>query len=168
MVTAQAIAKNFFRLPTSVWADMLKNAFSIRFDLCSLLRMNKILFSRIKILYATCSVWDFCKTKCRDWAVTSVNNETFARLQDGHESNVVFRTEIKGDYLIVPGEEHHYLLPNKDKRIIHYRYNTIKAIYECNDYSEKYQDFWLDTLALVSEESIGCWKLVRKGILEFT
>jgi hypothetical protein len=100
--------------------------------------------------------------------IVSVNNETFARLQDGDESNVVFRIEIKGDYLIVPGEEYHYLLPNKEKRIIHYRYSTVKAIYECNDYSEKYQDFWLDTPALVSEESIGCWKLVRKGILEFT
>jgi phage host-nuclease inhibitor protein Gam len=100
--------------------------------------------------------------------IVSVNNETFARLQDGDESNVVFRIEIKGDYLIVPGEEYHYLLPSKEKRMIHHRYNTIKAIYECNDYSEKYQGFCLDTPALVSEESIGCWKLVQKGILEFT
>lgn len=100
--------------------------------------------------------------------IVSVNNETFVRLQNGDESNVIFRMETKGDYLIFTGEECHYLLPNREQRIIHHRYNTVKAIYKCNNYREKYQGFWLATPALVSEESSGCWKLIRKGILEFT
>jgi hypothetical protein len=47
--------------------------------------------------------------------IVSVNNETFARLQDGDESNVVFRREIKGDYLIVSGDRISLLITQQRK-----------------------------------------------------
>jgi hypothetical protein len=102
-------------------------------------------------------------------ANVSINEETFTRLRDGNESNIAFKPDDrKGNYWVIARGRYHYIVPSKQRRMISQIYIVTKAIYKCNGYSESYKNFRLIKPALVSEESIGCWKLVRKGILEFT
>jgi hypothetical protein len=97
----------------------------------------------------------------------SIDDETFARLRDGNDSIINFKTDRKGNYLIISRGGYRYLVPNKQRRIISQIYTTTKAIYNCDGYGEDYQSFKLIKPALVLEESIDVWKLSQKGILEF-
>lgn len=97
-----------------------------------------------------------------------INDEALIRLRNGDESNVVFNANREGNYWVIARGRYHYIVPNKQQWMITQIYIVTKAIYKCDGYSERYKDFRLIKPALVSEEPIGCWKLVRKGILEFT
>ncbi len=101
-------------------------------------------------------------------ANVSINEETFTRLRDGNESNIAFKPARKGDYWVIARGRYHYIVPSKQRRIITQTYIVTKAIYKCYGYSESYKDFRLIKPALVSEESINCWKLIQKGVIEFT
>ncbi len=98
----------------------------------------------------------------------SIDDEAMAKIRDGNVSNITFKLNRSGNFLIVPRGGACYLVPNKQRRITPQTYAIAQAIYRCDSYSENHKDFNLIKPALVSEESIGCWKLVRKGILEFT
>jgi hypothetical protein len=97
----------------------------------------------------------------------SIDDEAFTRLRNGDESNIAFKPDRKGNYLVIFRGGYRYLLPNRQPRIITQIYAVTKAIYKCDGYSESYRDFRLIKPALVLEESINRWKLSRKGILEF-
>jgi hypothetical protein len=98
----------------------------------------------------------------------TLDPEAFIRLRDGDESNIIFTRERKGNYLIVPRGGYCYLVPNKQRKIISQIYITTKAIYDCDGYNESYREFQLVKPALVVEESADCWRLSRKGTLQFT
>jgi hypothetical protein len=97
----------------------------------------------------------------------SIDSEAFGRLRDGDDSNLIFNRDRKGNYLIVPRGDCHYLVPNKQRKIISQIYITTKAIYDCGGYSESYREYQLVKPAMVSEESTDCWRLTRKGTLQF-
>jgi hypothetical protein len=97
----------------------------------------------------------------------SIDDETFNRLRNGDESNIAFKPDRKGNYLVITRAGFRYLVPNKQRRIITQIYTVTKAIYKCDGYSESYKDFRLIKPALVTEELIDCWKLSQQGILEF-
>jgi hypothetical protein len=97
----------------------------------------------------------------------SIAPEAFVRLRDGDDSNITFNKDRKGNYLILPRGGYYYLVPNKQRKIIAQIYITTKAIYDCNGYNESYRDFQLIKPALVSEESMDCWRLSQKGTLQF-
>lgn len=97
----------------------------------------------------------------------SIDDETFNRLRNGDESNIAFKPDRKGNYLVITRGGFRYLVPNKQRRIITQIYTVTKAIYNCDGYSESYKDFRLIKPALVTEELIDCWKLSQQGILEF-
>jgi hypothetical protein len=97
----------------------------------------------------------------------SLDPEAFIRLRDGDDSSIVFNRDRKGNYLILPRGGYCYLVPNKQRKIISQIYVTTKAIYDCGGYNESYREFHLVKPALVAEESADCWRLSRKGILQF-
>jgi hypothetical protein len=105
----------------------------------------------------------------RDRAVNvSIDDETFNRLRNGDETNIAFKPDRKGNYLVITRGGYRYLVPNKQRKIITHIYTVTKAVYKCDGYSESYKDFRLIKPALVTEESIDCWKLSQQGVLEFT
>jgi hypothetical protein len=97
----------------------------------------------------------------------STDDEAVVRIRDGDGSNITFKFNRSGNYLVIPRGGYCYLVPNKQRRMITQIYTVTKAIYKCDGYSEGYKDFRLIKPALVSEESIDCWKLSQQGILEF-
>lgn len=104
----------------------------------------------------------------RDRAINvSIDDETFNRLRNGNESNIAFKLDRKGNYLVITRGGFRYLVPNRQRRIITQIYTVTKAIYKCDGYGESYKDFRLVRPALVTEESIDCWKLSQQGTLEF-
>jgi uncharacterized coiled-coil protein SlyX len=98
----------------------------------------------------------------------SIESEAFARLWDGDDSNLTFKSDRKGNYLIVRRGGYSYLVPNKQRKIISQIYTTTKALYNCEGYNEQYQKFELIKPALVAEDAIDRWRLTQKGVLEFT
>jgi hypothetical protein len=101
-------------------------------------------------------------------AIVTIDEETFNRLRNGDESNIAFKSDRKGNYFVITRGGFRYLVPTKQRKITALLYNVTKAIYKCSGFSENYKDFSLLKPALVSEESIDCWKLSQPGILEFT
>ncbi len=97
----------------------------------------------------------------------SIDDDTFARLRDGNNSNITFKFDRKGNYLIIVKGDYRYLVPNKQKKFIEHMYTTMKAIYNCDRYDENYQNLRLIKPALVLENSINSWQLSQKGTLEF-
>jgi hypothetical protein len=98
----------------------------------------------------------------------SINEESFNRLRDGDDSNLNFRNDRKGNYLVVSRAGYHYLIPSKQRKVIGHIYTTTKAIYHCEGYSESQQTIHLIKPAIVTEESADCWRLTQKGTLQFT
>jgi hypothetical protein len=98
----------------------------------------------------------------------AIEDDAVARIQHGNESNITFKPNRSGNFLVISRGGYCYLVPNKQRRIIPQMSMVTKAIYKCNGYTEQYNDFHLIKLAIVSEESIDCWKLIQKGVLEFT
>lgn len=98
----------------------------------------------------------------------SIESEAFARLWDGDDSNLTFKSDRKGNYLILRRGGYSYLVPNKQRKIISQIYTTTKALYNCEGYNEQYQKFELIKPAIVAEDSIDRWRLTQKGVLEFT
>ncbi len=97
----------------------------------------------------------------------SIADEAVARIRDGDASNITFKLNRSGNFLIISRGGYCYLVPNKQRRIIPQMYTVAQALYKCAGYSENYQDFRLIKPALVTEESIDCWKLSQQGTLEF-
>jgi hypothetical protein len=97
----------------------------------------------------------------------SIADEAVAKIRDGNMSNIVFKLNRSGNFLIVSRGGYCYLVPNKQRRIIPQMYTVAQALYKCDGYSENYKDFRLIKPALVTEESIDCWKLSQQGTLEF-
>jgi hypothetical protein len=97
----------------------------------------------------------------------SIADEAVASIRDGNVSNITFKLNRSGNFLIISRGGYCYLVPNKQRRIIPQMYTVAQALYKCAGYSENYQDFRLLKPALVSEEAGDCWKLSQQGILEF-
>jgi hypothetical protein len=97
----------------------------------------------------------------------SIEDEAVARIRDGNVSNITFKLNRSGNFLIISRGGYCYLVPNKQRRIIPQMYTVAQALYKSNGYSENYKDFRLLKPALVSEEAGDCWKLSQKGVLEF-
>jgi hypothetical protein len=97
----------------------------------------------------------------------SIADEAVARIRDGNVSNITFKLNRSGNFLIITRGGYSYLVPNKQRRIIPQMYTVAQALYKCDGYSENYKDFRLIKPALVMEESIDCWKLSQQGTLEF-
>jgi hypothetical protein len=97
----------------------------------------------------------------------SIADEAVASIRDGNVSNITFKLNRSGNFLIITRGGYCYLVPNKQRRIIPQMYTVAQALYKCAGYSENYQDFRLLKPALVTEESIDCWKLSQQGTLEF-
>jgi hypothetical protein len=97
----------------------------------------------------------------------SIADEAVANIRDGNVSNITFKLNRSGNFLIISRGGYCYLVPNKQRRIIPQMYTVAQALYTCAGYSENYQDFRLVKPALVTEESIDCWKLSQQGTLEF-
>jgi hypothetical protein len=97
----------------------------------------------------------------------SIADEAVASIRDGNVSNITFKLNRSGNFLIISRGGYCYLVPNKQRRIIPQMYTVAQALYKCAGYSENYQDFRLVKPALVTEESIDCWKLSQQGTLEF-
>jgi hypothetical protein len=97
----------------------------------------------------------------------SIADEAVARIRDGNVSNITFKLNRSGNFLIISRGGYCYLVPNKQRRIIPQMYTVAQALYKCSGYSENYQDFRLLKPALVSEEASDCWKLSQQGVLEF-
>jgi hypothetical protein len=98
----------------------------------------------------------------------SIADEAVARIRDGNLSNITFKLNRSGNFLIISRGGYCYLVPNKQRKIIPQMYTIAQAIYKCDGYSENYQDFRLIKPALLSEEPGDCWELREKGILEFS
>jgi hypothetical protein len=97
----------------------------------------------------------------------SISDEAVARIRDSNISNITFKLNRSGNFLIVFRGGYYYLVPNKQRRIIPQMYIVAQAMYKCDGYTENYKDFRLIKPALVLEEAGDCWKLSQKGILEF-
>ncbi len=97
----------------------------------------------------------------------SIADEAVARIRDGNVSNITFKLNRSGNFLIISRGGYCYLVPNKQRRMIPQMYTVAQALYKCDGYSENYHDFRLIKPALVTEESSDCWKLSQQGTLEF-
>jgi hypothetical protein len=97
----------------------------------------------------------------------SISDDAVTRIRDGNVSNITFKPNRSGNFLIIARDGYCYLVPNKQRRMIPQMYTVAQALYKCDGYSENYQDFRLLKPALVSEESEDCWKLSQQGVLTF-
>jgi hypothetical protein len=97
----------------------------------------------------------------------SIADEAVARIRDGNVSNITFKLNRSGNFLIISRGGYCYLVPSKQRRMIPQMYTVAQALYKCDGYSENYKDFRLLKPALVSEEAEDCWKLSQQGVLTF-
>jgi hypothetical protein len=74
-----------------------------------------------------------------------------------------------GNYWIIyDADINYWLLPKAKLRIDRYRYETVKLLFDCNEYEPEYHSFKLDRPALLSIlANQSEWKLERRGKLKF-
>ncbi len=97
----------------------------------------------------------------------SVKQESITEIN----SNSVVLTNVgNGNYWIIYDIDINYwLLPKANLRIDRYRYETVKLLFDCDDYEIEYDSFKLDKPAQVSMlDNQSEWKLEKRGVLKFT
>ncbi len=84
-------------------------------------------------------------------------------------STIILASIGNGNYWIISHEDINYwLLPKARLRIDRYRYETVKLLFECNDYEPEYHSFELNKPAQVSMLANNSeWKLEKRGVLKF-
>lgn len=97
----------------------------------------------------------------------SVKQESITEI---NSNSVVLASIGNGNYWIIYDTDINYwLLPKAKLRIDRYRYETVKLLFDCNDYEIEYDSFKLAKPAQVSIlDNQGEWKLEKRGVLKFT
>lgn len=97
----------------------------------------------------------------------SVKQETITAI---NTDSIVLASIGNGNYWIIYDTDINYwLLPKAKLRIDRYRYETVKLLFDCNDYEPEYHSFELGKPAQVSILANECeWKLEKRGVLKFT
>lgn len=97
----------------------------------------------------------------------SVKQESITEI---NSKSVVLTNIGNGNYWIIYNTDINYwLLPKAKLRIDRYRYETVKLLFDCDDYEIEYDSFKLDRPAQVSMlDNQSEWKLEKRGVLKFT
>jgi polyhydroxyalkanoate synthesis regulator phasin len=100
----------------------------------------------------------------------SIDEESFNRLRDGNNNDIVLKKIRKGSYLVVSRGGAYYLIPDRERKVTDQTYVTTQAIYTCEGYSKDkdWSAMHLVKPALVTEVSAESWRLAQKGSLQFT
>lgn len=96
----------------------------------------------------------------------SVKQESITEIN----SNLIVLTNVgNGNYWIIyDADINYWLLPKAKLRIDRYRYETVKLLFDCDDYQIEYDSFKLDKPAQVSIlDNQSEWKLEKRGVLKF-
>lgn len=83
--------------------------------------------------------------------------------------SIILASIGNGNYWIIyDGNINYWLLPKAKLRIDQYRYETVKLLFDCNDYEPEYHSFELAKPAQVSILANNFeWKLEKRGVLKF-
>lgn len=83
--------------------------------------------------------------------------------------SIILASIGNGNYWIIYDVDINYwLLPKAKLRIDQYRYETVKLLFDCNDYEPEYHSFELAKPAQVSIlANSSQWKLEKRGVLKF-
>ena len=87
-----------------------------------------------------------------------------------NSQEIILEKANNGNYWVIPDETglNGLLLPKDNLKIDQYRYETIKLLFDCNDYEPEYHTFKLDEPVQVSMLDNNCeWKLKKRGVLKF-
>ena len=97
----------------------------------------------------------------------SVKPESITRINDSEP--IILASIGNGNYCLVHNADVSYwLLPKANLRIDQYRYETVKLLFDCNEYELEYDDYRLDKPAKVSMlPNEREWKLEERGVLSF-
>lgn len=97
----------------------------------------------------------------------SVKPESIASVNK-HEP-IVLASIGNGNYCLVHDTDINYwLLPKANLKIDQYRYETVKLLFECDEYELEFDDYRLDKPAKVSMlPNEREWKLEERGVLKF-
>lgn len=84
-------------------------------------------------------------------------------------SSIILASIGNGNYWIIyDADIKYWLIPKANLKIEKYRYETVKLLFDCNNYQPEYNSFELDKPAQVSMLANKCeWKLEKRGILKF-
>ncbi|MBW4664533.1 MAG: hypothetical protein KME01_10090 [Chroococcus sp. CMT-3BRIN-NPC107] len=98
------------------------------------------------------------KVSVKQESITAINN-----------SSIILANIGNGNYwLIYDADINYWLIPKANLKIEQYRYETVKLLFDCNNYEPEYRSFELDKPAQVSILANKCeWKLEKRGILKF-
>ena len=98
------------------------------------------------------------KVAVKQESITANNNDSIILASIGN-----------GNYWIIYDVDINYwLLPKAKLRIDQYRYETVKLLFDCNDYEPEYHSFELAKPAQVSIlANKSEWKLEKRGVLKF-
>ena len=98
------------------------------------------------------------KVAVKQESITANNNDSIILASIGN-----------GNYWIIYDVDINYwLLPKAKLRIDQYRYETVKLLFDCNDYEPEYHSFELAKPAQVSILANNSeWKLEKRGVLKF-
>jgi hypothetical protein len=99
------------------------------------------------------------KVSVKPESITSINKN----------EPIVLASIGNGNYCLIHDVDIHYwLLPKANLKIDRYRYETVKLLFECDEYELEYDDYRLDKPARVSMlPNEKEWKLEERGILRF-
>lgn len=86
-----------------------------------------------------------------------------------NSDSIILASIGNGNYWIIyDADINYWLLPKAKLRIDRYRYETVKLLFDCNDYELEYHSFKLDKPAQVSILANKFeWKLEKRGVLKF-
>ncbi|WP_009634034.1 hypothetical protein [Synechocystis sp. PCC 7509] len=96
----------------------------------------------------------------------AVNQESVTA---NNNDSIILASIGNGNYWVVyDADINYWLLPKAKLRIDRYRYETVKLLFDCNDYEPEYDSFKLDKPAQVSILANNSeWKLEKRGVLKF-
>jgi len=96
----------------------------------------------------------------------SVNQESITA---NNSDSIILASIGNGNYwLIYDADIKYWLIPKANLRIDRYRYETVKLLFDCNEYEIDYHSFKLAIPAQVSILANNSeWKLQKRGVLEF-
>lgn len=83
--------------------------------------------------------------------------------------SIILASIGNGNYWIIYDVDNNYwLIPKAKLRIEQYRYETVKLLFDCNNYEPEYDSFELAKPAQVSIlANSSQWKLEKRGVLKF-
>ncbi|BAZ14184.1 hypothetical protein NIES4071_60240 [Calothrix sp. NIES-4071] len=74
----------------------------------------------------------------------------------------------RGNYWIVSWQEREYLVPKENFKIDEYNYETVHALFDCQNYQAGYsRDFRLIQAAQVATVAQAKWQIIEFGVLQF-